>query len=71
MTDIYDMATDAEEKDRARALAIALLAIETPVDYEAMICPGCSYMTETNYGKACDGWADCLADQQKRERAGR
>jgi len=26
-------------------------------------------MTKTNYGKGCDGWADCLADMQKRERA--
>ena len=69
MTDIYDIATEAEEKDRARALAIALRVAEAPRDYEAAMCPGCNYMTETNYGKGCDGWADCLADMQKRERA--
>ena len=69
MTDIYDLATEAEEKDRARALAIALRVAEAPRDYEASIFPGCNYMTKTNYGKGCDGWADCLADMQKRERA--
>ena len=30
MTDIYDLATEAEEKDRARALAIALRVAEAP-----------------------------------------
>ena len=28
MTDVYDLATEAEEKDRARALAIALRVAE-------------------------------------------
>ena len=69
--DIYDLATEAEEKDRARALAIALRAAEAPRDYASAICPGCTYMTKKNYGKACDGGSDCLADLQKREQAGK
>lgn len=40
-------------------------------DYESEICPGCSYATDSNFGKSCDTWADCLQDAQKRERAGR
>lgn len=67
--DIYDRATEAEERDRARCLRVALSA---PVrDYESEICPGCSYATKSNYGKSCEAWAECLHDQQKRERARR
>jgi hypothetical protein len=66
--DLFDRATEAEQRDRERSIR---LAVGQPRrDYESMICPGCSYATETNYGKTCDGWADCLQDQVKRERAG-
>ena len=67
--DDFDRASEAEMKDRARCLAAVTAA--PVIDYESRICPGCSYATKTNYGKACDGWADCLQDQVKRERAGR
>ncbi len=67
--DQFDRATELEELDRARALRLAL---SVPArDYAAEICPGCSYATRTNYGKACEAWAECLQDLQKRERAGR
>lgn len=69
--DIYDRAPETEEKYRQRAIAIALQVAERPRDYESEICPGCSFATETNFGRSCDGWADCLADLQKRERAGK
>ena len=67
--DIYDRATEAEERDRARCLHVALSA---PVrDYEWEISAGCSYATKSNYGKSCEAWAECLQDMQKRERAAR
>lgn len=67
--DIFDQATEVEMRDRVRCLAAVTAA--PVIDYESRICPGCSYATETNFGKACDGWSDCLQDQVKRERAGR
>lgn len=67
--DVDDYATIYEMRDRARCLAAVTAA--PVIDYEARICPGCSYATETNFGKACDGWADCLQDEVKRERAGK
>lgn len=67
--DVFDQATEFEMRERARCLASVVAA--PAIDYESRICPGCSYATETNFGKACDGWADCLQDEVKRERAGR
>lgn len=67
--DIYDRATEQEEKERERAIRIARAAPAR--DYEAEICNGCSYATQTNYGKRCDAWVECLADFTKRERAAR
>lgn len=67
--DIFDKATETEERDRERAIR---LARAQPVrDYEAEICNGCSYATESNWGKRCEAWSECLIDLQRRERAGR
>ena len=63
-------ATHQEELARNIALRNALHA-STGRDYPAEICPGCQYATKSNFGKTCEAWAECLADQQKRERAGR
>ena len=67
--DDIDRAQHQEEMARDRAL---LAARNCPArDYESEICPGCSYATDSNFGKSCDTWADCLQDAQKRERARR
>ena len=67
--DDIEHAQEREQKDRALCLAAA--RNQPTRDYESEICPGCSYATKSNYGKRCEGWSDCLADLQKRERAGR
>ena len=67
--DDIERGQEREQQDRAMCLAIALSHPQR--DYEAEICPGCSYATKSNYGKRCEGWVDCLADLQKRESAGR
>lgn len=67
--DQFDRATEIEERDRERAIRIARA---TPArDYENEVCVGCSYATDSNFGKGCDAWVECLEDLQKRERAGR
>ena len=67
--DQFDRATEIEEKDRERAIRVARAAPAR--DYENEVCVGCSYATDSNFGKRCDAWAECLQDLQKRERAGR
>lgn len=53
--------------DRANALAAA--RSQPARDLEAELCTGCDYATRSSRGKRCDGWADCLQDLQRRERA--
>lgn len=66
--DDIDRAQEREQKDRAIALAVA--RNQPPArDLEAEICNGCSYASKTSWGKACDGWVECLQDLQRRERA--
>ena len=65
MTDIFDQATEREELERERAVQAARNAPQR--DYEAELCNGCQYATKTSWGKRCDGWRDCLQDQQRRE----
>lgn len=67
--DDIDRAQQQEEMARAIALKNARQIVER--DHQAEICTGCSYVTRTNYGRSCEAWAECLADLQKRERAGR
>lgn len=67
--DDIDRAQRQEEMHRDRA--IAAVRSQPARDYPSEICNGCSYATCTNYGKTCESWVDCLADLQKRERAGR
>ena len=67
MTDIFDQATEREEKDRDLALRIVRNAPQR--DYEAEVCNGCQYATKSAYGKSCDAWRECLEDLQKRERS--
>ena len=67
--DDIERAQEREQKDRAICLAAALN--QPARDYASEICPGCSYATKSNFGKRCEGWVDCLADLQKRERAWR
>ena len=69
--DIYDQATEREEKERELSLAAARSRAEKQRDYEAEICTGCSYATRTNFGKNCEAWSECLIDLQRRERAAR
>lgn len=65
--DEIDRAQAQEEMAREHALAAAR---NFPVrDLEADVCSGCSYVTETNCGKRCDGWRECLVDLQVRERS--
>jgi hypothetical protein len=66
VTDIFDQATEREEKDRALALQLARNAPQR--DYAAEVCNGCQYATKASWGKTCDGWKDCLQDLQRRER---
>lgn len=68
---IFDRATECEEKERERAIAVARLTAGATRDYESEICIGCTYATRTNFGKGCEAWAECLSDLQKRERAGK
>ncbi len=65
--DIYDRATEQEEKQRNIAIAVA--RAKPARDYEAEICNGCSYATKSNWGKNCEAYAECLIDLQRRERA--
>jgi len=64
--DFSDAATMHEEMMREIALKACLHKPQR--DYAAELCPGCQFATKTNYGRACDGWKDCLQDLQKRER---
>lgn len=67
--DVSDIATAQEERQREAAIAAAR---NRPArDLEAEICIGCSYATRASWGKKCDGWADCLKDLQRREKAAR
>ena len=67
--DDIDRAQRQEEMHRDRS--IAAVRNQPARDYQGEICNGCSYATRTNYGKTCEAWTECLADLQKRERAGR
>ena len=67
--DISDRATDQEERQREVAI---MNARNQPVrNLEAEICEGCNYATRASWGKTCDGWAECLQDQQRRARVGK
>jgi len=65
--DDIERAQEREQQDRAICLHNARSA--TQRDFEAEVCPGCQYATKTNYGRACEGWRECLEDLQKRERS--
>ena len=67
--DISDQATHHEELMREIALRAACSHAKR--DYPTEICTGCQYPSKSNWGAACEAWADCLQDLQKRERAGR
>lgn len=67
--DNSDRATDQEERQREAAIARA--RNKAARDLENEICTGCSYATKAAWGKTCDGWAECLQDLQRRERAGK
>ncbi len=66
MTDLFDQATFAEERDRELAIRAARNAPQR--DIEAEVCNGCSYASKTAWGRSCDGWRECLEDQARRDR---
>jgi hypothetical protein len=64
MTDIYDQATEREEKERE--LAIAAARRSAPVLPFIGVCHNCQAPTAPSV-RFCD--SDCLADYEKRKRA--
>lgn len=56
------------QEELARAIQIAAARNQPVRDLEAEICNGCSYATKASWGKRCDGWRECLEDQQRIER---
>lgn len=67
--DDIDRAQHQEKMARGRALAA--VRNRPARDFESEICSGCQFANKSNYGKSCEAWTECLADLQKRERAGR
>ncbi len=67
MTDIFDQATDREERDRE--LAIQAVRNARKRDFESEVCNGCQYATKTSWGRTCEVWPECLEDLTKREKA--
>lgn len=68
MADETDLASEREAMERDRAIAAVRATPHT--DLADHICPGCNYATRASWGRTCDGWADCLADHHRRQRAG-
>jgi len=64
--DDIDRAQHQEEMAREICLRAARNAASR--DYEAEVCNGCQFANQTNYGKSCEAWRECLEDLQKRER---
>jgi hypothetical protein len=61
--DIYDQATEREERDRE--IAIKLATASTPALPYLGVCHNCSSPTAPSI-RFCD--SDCMADYEKRER---
>ncbi len=66
-----DIERGQEREQQDREICLAHARNQPARDYEGEICNGCDYAKGKNYGKRCEAWTECLADLQKRERAGR
>jgi phage/conjugal plasmid C-4 type zinc finger TraR family protein len=77
VTDIFDQATDAEEQERARALAAQAAKTQVPADkwhlYSAVWCegPGCGERIPDERRRAVPGVKLCVECQGMAERAAR